>query len=49
VFHGPWFFYDDSFVMVWDGDEYIQAAVYYDPNSDMYYWVDADGVSHWLN
>jgi hypothetical protein len=49
VFHGPWFWYGDSIVLVWDGAEYIQTVVYYDPDTDMYYWVDADGVSHWLN
>jgi hypothetical protein len=49
VFHGPWFWYGDSIALVWDGVEYIQTPVYYDPDSGMYYWVDADGVSHWLN
>jgi hypothetical protein len=49
VFHGPWFWYGDSIVLVWDGTDYIQTPVYFDPVSGMYYWVDADGFSHWLN
>jgi hypothetical protein len=49
VFHGAWFWFDDSYVMVWDGAEYIETPVFYDPVTDMYYWVDAAGVSHWLN
>jgi hypothetical protein len=49
VFHGAWFWFDDSYVMVWDGAEYIETPVFYDPVTDMYYWVDGAGISHWLN
>jgi hypothetical protein len=49
VFHGAWFWFGPSVVLLWDGAEYVETTVFFDPATGLYYWVDGAGVSHWLN
>lgn len=46
-----WFWADAGFAAIWLGNDlgYVDEPVYFDPSSGLYYWIDLEGIPHWLD
>lgn len=46
-----WYWLNPGVAIIWMGPAYgyVETPVIYDPNTGWYYWVDNNGVSHWLD